>query len=130
MINYEGLHHVSLPVTDLEKAKAFYKDVLCLQEIKRPDFDFSGAWFQVGNQHIHLIVFPASEVLKKKHELNSKEAHFALRVTNYFEARDWLKKHNVTFTENQTSRSGFAQIFCADPDGHLIELHVEQKVLK
>ena len=130
MITYKQLHHVSLSVTDIEKSKAFYKNILCLKELNRPDFDFQGAWFEVGEQQIHLIVFPESKMRNGIVEINTKEAHFALRVDNYFETLEWLHQHNVKIKENKYSKSGFAQIFCCDPDGNIIELNVEQKDLE
>ncbi|PLT35124.1 VOC family protein [Bacillus sp. V5-8f] len=127
MINYMQLHHVGLNVTNLEKAKRFYSDILCLQEIERPDFDFEGAWYQIGqHQQLHLIVLPNSQTIRKDKQLNTKEGHLALRVESYEETLRWLKAHHLEILENPKSVSGFAQIFCADPDGNLIELHVEQ----
>ncbi len=126
MIEIQQIHHVSLAVTDLEKSKKFYKDVLCLEEIKRPAFDFPGAWFQVGSQQLHLIVYPSAATLRGTRELTSKEGHFAFRVASYDDTLKWLNEMNVEVLENPTSRSGFAQIFVSDPDGNLIELNTEQ----
>ncbi|MGY3715885.1 VOC family protein [Sutcliffiella cohnii] len=129
MIKYKSLHHVSLNVTDLEKAKDFYSKILCLKEIKRPDFGFPGAWYDIEGQQLHLIVDPASQTIREDKSLSSREGHFALRVESYSETLEWLKQNNVAVLEKPTSKSGFAQIFCADPDGNLIELNVEQKDL-
>ncbi|HEO8418496.1 lactoylglutathione lyase family protein [Mycobacteroides abscessus subsp. abscessus] len=129
MIKYKSLHHVSLTVTDLEKAKYFYEKILCLKELKRPDFDFSGAWYQIENQQLHLIVYPESQTIRTNKTLNSKEGHFALRVENYYDTLNWLKQNNVEIVEKPYGVSGFAQIFCVDPDGNLIELNVDQKDL-
>lgn len=129
MIKYKSLHHVSLNVTDLEKAKQFYGKTLCLKEIQRPDFGFPGAWYEIEGQQIHLIVDPSSQTIRKDQHLSSREGHFALRVENYSETLEWLKENGVESLEKPHSKSGFAQIFCADPDGNLIELNVEQKDL-
>lgn len=126
MIEIQRIHHVSLAVTDIEQAKKFYKDILCLEEIERPQFGFPGAWYQIGNQQLHLIVHPEAETLRSTNELSSKEGHFAFRVKSYDETVRWLKEKGVEIYENPTSKSGFAQIFVADPDGNLIELNTEQ----
>ncbi|MDQ0221195.1 glyoxalase [Peribacillus cavernae] len=127
MIKYELLQHVGLNVTDLEKAKHFYSQILCLKEVKRPDFDFEGAWYQLGDyQRSHLLVMPDSQTIRPDKSLSSKEGHLALRVENYQETLNWLKKNRIDVLEQPNSVSGFAQIFCADPDGNLIELNVER----
>jgi catechol 2,3-dioxygenase-like lactoylglutathione lyase family enzyme len=127
LIHYKELHHVSLTVTNLERAKDFYSNILCLKEIPRPDFDFPGAWYDIEGQQLHLIVFPDSQTIRQDKRLSSREGHFALRVTDYTATLDWLKLKGVEMIENPNSTSGFAQIFCADPDGNLIELNVDQK---
>jgi catechol 2,3-dioxygenase-like lactoylglutathione lyase family enzyme len=116
-------------VTDLEKAKHFYEQILCLKEISRPNFDFPGAWYEIGNQQLHLIQYPNAQTIRADKHLSSREGHFALRVQDYEETLAWLKKHNVEILEKPNSKSGFAQIFCADPDGNLIELNVDQNDL-
>ncbi|BCB04181.1 VOC family protein [Bacillus sp. KH172YL63] len=126
MITYHSLHHVSLTVTNLERAKAFYSDVLCLKEIDRPDFGFPGAWYEIGEQQLHLIVDPSSQTIRKDKHLSSREGHFALRVESYDKALEWLKDKGVEVLDKPQSKSGFMQIFCADPDGNLVELNVEQ----
>src|SRR5689334_18735483 len=40
-----AIHHVSLTVTDLERSRRFYSEILSLREITRPPFNFPGAWF-------------------------------------------------------------------------------------
>ena len=49
------LHHVSLPVGDLERSRRFYREVLGLEEIARPPFPFPGAWFRLGDREPRLI---------------------------------------------------------------------------
>ncbi|TLS37073.1 VOC family protein [Pseudalkalibacillus caeni] len=129
MIKYKCLHHVSLTVTDLERAKEFYGEKLCLKEISRPDFDFPGAWYEIEDQQLHLIVHPSAQTIRQDKSLSSREGHFALRVGNYYDTLEWLKQNEVEVLEKPYGKSGFAQIFCADPDGNLIELNVDQRDL-
>jgi catechol 2,3-dioxygenase-like lactoylglutathione lyase family enzyme len=126
VLHYKGLHHVSLSVTNLERAKHFYGNILCLKEIHRPNFDFPGAWYDIEGQQLHLIVHPLSQTIRQDKSLSSREGHFALRVENYEDALNWLIKNGVQMLEKPQSKSGFAQLFCADPDGNLIELNVKQ----
>ncbi|GGE25742.1 glyoxalase [Pullulanibacillus camelliae] len=129
MIDIDHLHHVSLAVTDLEKAKQFYGGILGLPELKRPPFDFPGAWYQVGNGQLHLIVHPESKTLRKTDSIDTKDGHMAIRIKDYKKALEYLKGKPVDIVEKPYSTSGFSQIFCHDPDGNLIELNVEQKDL-
>ena len=129
VIHYTGLHHVSLTVSNLERAKHFYGSILGLKEIQRPNFDFPGAWYGIEGQQLHLIVLPSSQTIRQDKRLCSMEGHFALRVKDYNKTLNWLKDKGVELLENPNSISGFAQIFCADPDGNLIELNVDQTEL-
>jgi catechol 2,3-dioxygenase-like lactoylglutathione lyase family enzyme len=56
VISIQTLHHVSIVVTDLAAATAFYGGLLGLQEVLRPAFDFEGAWYGLGDRQLHLIV--------------------------------------------------------------------------
>ncbi len=126
MLEYTEIHHVSLNVSNIEQARTFYKDVLCLQEISRPNFGFPGAWFAIQQQQLHLIEMPESQTIRKDKSLSSREGHVAFRVKNYQTTLDWLQQKGVDILEKPNNKSGFSQIFCADPDGNLIELNVEQ----
>src|SRR4030095_11036826 len=51
------LQHCGLIVADLERSRAFYGGALGLEEVPRPhNFVFAGAWFQIGDDQIHLLV--------------------------------------------------------------------------
>ncbi|WP_100405803.1 VOC family protein [Bacillus solitudinis] len=129
MIEPLCIHHVSLTVKSLAETRSFYHDILCLKELKRPNFNFEGTWFQIGNQQLHLIVDP-NHTINSERTINSRAPHFAFRVRDYYETLDWLKAHQIEVVAKPDSRSGFAQIFCSDPSGNTIELHVEQSDLR
>jgi glyoxylase I family protein len=121
MIQHESLHHVSLIVTDLERARAFYTGILGLREMERPPFDFPGIWYSVGNtdQQLHLIVHGGET--KRTGRIDTRDGHFAIRVSNYEQTLEWLRKQNVEHTANPDSITGFTQIFLMDPDHNVIE---------
>ncbi|MFC4103299.1 VOC family protein [Paenibacillus xanthanilyticus] len=123
MLAIDGYHHVSILVTDLARAKAFYKNILGLKEIPRPPFDFPGAWFAVGEngQQLHLIVHDGET--RRAGGIDTRDGHFALRVADYEAAIDWLSGHGLKYRAKPDSITGFAQIFLLDPDHNIIELN-------
>ena len=113
------LNHVALHVKDLEASKTFYGDVLGLPPKKRPDFDFDGAWFQLGPmRELHLLVGREQEVVS-----HHRGTHFALEVTSRDEAVAHLASKNIEIARGPQQRpDGAWQIFILDPDGYWVEL--------
>jgi catechol 2,3-dioxygenase-like lactoylglutathione lyase family enzyme len=126
-IEIETLHHVSLSVTDLERARTFYSGVLGLREIERPAFDFPGAWFALGDRQLHLIVHPTPRSLRGTTEVDPRDGHFALRVKSHGEALACLRAHGVEVRDNPRNATLWEQIHFTDPDGNVIELNAERK---
>lgn len=126
----EGIHHVSLLVTDLERSRAFYRDIVGLEEIERPPFSFPGAWFRIGEggQQLHLIVY-YGETLRSG-GIDTRDGHFAIRVKDFDETLARLKQHGVDYVANRDSVAGFAQIFVLDPDRNIIEFNAPRQVGK
>ncbi len=114
------LNHVALHVADLEKSIAFYRDLLGLEVMHRPGFNFPGAWFRIGTdynfQEIHLI---AREV---KDPTPPRERHFALMIDDSSAWADELRRQGIAFTGPKPRPDGAMQIFLRDPDEHVIEL--------
>jgi glyoxylase I family protein len=123
VIVVETLHHVSIPVIDLERAKRFYHAVLGLRELDRPPFDFRGAWYAVGDRQLHLIVHPETRTLRRTTSIDSRDGHFALRAQNYRDTVRHLQQHGVPCRERPENLTSWPQLFVADPDGNIIELN-------
>jgi catechol 2,3-dioxygenase-like lactoylglutathione lyase family enzyme len=132
-VDITSLHHVSLAVTDLERSRAFYREVLGLEEIERPPFDFPGAWFRVGDRQLHLIVHARPTL--RSGGIDSRDVHVALRVRSYAATVAALRTHGYTpdaaderrrLREHPRGKAGFPQIFLLDPDRHVIELNAER----
>ena len=114
------LNHVALHVADVPRSVAFYRDVLSLPVMDRPDFDFPGAWFLLGEeQELHLI--GDRELPVHSHH---RGGHMALTVDDLDVWESHLDSHNATRRPRQTRSDGALQTFVQDPDGHWIELCV------
>ena len=106
--------HVSVIVTDLARSRRFYRDVLGLKEIAKPKtFDFAVLWFDLGNQHLHLLLKGRPDALSPR--------HFALRVADAEAARAYFRERGVPIDET-TPIPGADRFFIHDPDGNRIEV--------
>jgi catechol 2,3-dioxygenase-like lactoylglutathione lyase family enzyme len=133
MLEIETLHHVAVPVSDLERSKAFYTDVLGLKEIPRPPFSFDGAWYEVGNRQLHLIV-TKDPTFRRGKGVESRDGHVALRVKSFRLALEYLESKGYRPGNEDTLHSmrvnisgppGFPQMHILDPDRNLIEINAE-----
>jgi lactoylglutathione lyase len=113
------LNHVAVHVRDLEASKRFYGEVLELKPKKRPDFDFEGAWYQLGpTRALHLLAGREADVVS-----HPRGAHFAFEVPDIQEARQQLLAKGVEIDRGPQERpDGAWQIFLLDPDGYWVEL--------
>ena len=120
MSTFLALHHVSVLVSDTERALLFYRDLLGLSlDESRPALDFPGAWLVVGDQQIHLIEIPQHMPAGPVIAHGGRDRHFALLVSDLEPVRCRLEAGGVDYT---LSRSGRRALFCRDPDGNAIEL--------
>ena len=117
---------MTIAVRDLERAMQFYGVVLGLREIVRPGFDFSGAWYALGDRQLHLIVNDAAGTLRDAHDPTSREGHFALRVSDWKAAVEHLKASGVEVLERPENVTPWTQAYVADPDGNVIELNADR----
>jgi catechol 2,3-dioxygenase-like lactoylglutathione lyase family enzyme len=119
----ETLHHVSINVTDLERARHFYSVVLGLAELQRPPFDFAGIWYALGDRQLHLIVHPPTRTLRGTSVIDGRDGHFALRIADFDAVLAHLQAHGVPLVERRENATPWAQIYVTDPDGNVIELN-------
>ncbi len=108
------IDHVSVIITDVERSRAFYRDVLGLEEIARPrTFDFVVVWFRLGNQQLHLLLKDRPDTVSPR--------HFALRVSDCRAARAYFVARGVA-VEETTPIPGADRFFIRDPDQNRIEV--------
>ena len=108
------IDHVSVLITDVERSRRFYCDLLGLKEIAKPrTFTFVALWFELGDQQLHL--------LQKERPDTRSPRHFALRVKDVQAARRFVRERGVT-PEETTVIPGCGRFFVYDPDGNRIEI--------
>lgn len=113
------LLHVSLLVSDLEQARAFYEGVLHLTpSASRPDMVFDGVWYEVGAQQIHLLALPNPDPVDGRPEHGGRDRHAALGVDDLSHLKQALEQAGVPYS---LSQSGRPALFCRDPDGNALE---------
>lgn len=122
MLKVTGLSHGSFPVRDIEVSKKFYGEVLGLEEVERPAFDFPGAWYAVGDRQLHLIqsnrLPERADDGRKPYPLNT---HIAFDVADVAAAKATLEAAGANYREVH-SPGALWQLFVYDPDGNMIEL--------
>ena len=126
-----AFHHFQVTVTDLEKSRAFYGGFLELPELKRPEFAFPGAWFELaGGQELHIVRIP-DPLWRAPKAMGIYETHIALRVSSFRAAVDKLHAagfhedlpddHPLKLVIKTHSPTGYPQVYFFDPDRHLLE---------
>ena len=112
------LNHVAIEVRDVARTVDFYRRVLQLESLPRPDFDFPGHWFRLGTtQELH-IIGPRGHAA----QAGSRGNHFALMIDDAGAWEAKLTREGAHFMPMKVRPDGACQLFVQDPDGHWIEL--------
>ena len=114
-LTFKRVHHVSINVTDADESIRFYREVLELEPLARPPFDFAGAWFALGEQQLHLIEAPGF--------VAPVGQHFALFVDDIGATMAVLTERGVKVSRVAEIPGVCLQAFFADPTGNSIELN-------
>jgi len=128
-IRVQRVGHVVLKVRDLERAAAFYREVIGLSEVARGTFGRRMAFFSAGGDNHHDLALmevgagapvPGAEAVGLY--------HVALKVGDSLDdlraVRAHLQAHGVArmaLADHRVSQS----IYLNDPDGNGLELYVD-----
>jgi catechol 2,3-dioxygenase-like lactoylglutathione lyase family enzyme len=115
-------HHVSVCVSDLDRARAFYGGRLGLKEIARPAFKFPGVWYALdGDIALHIMVteWPAPRPAPERFDL--VHPHFALWTDDADQTFERLHAAGLSVHDFISTPTGLRQLFVDDPDGNRVE---------
>ncbi|MEM1384340.1 MAG: VOC family protein [Pseudomonadota bacterium] len=118
------LDHVNVRTARLAEMRAWYADVLGLNDGWRPDFAFPGAWLYAGEDAVvHLIGVDAAPGAD---QADLRLEHFALFAggpaeLDAFRAR--MKSKGIPIREGHPPGAGITQVNIHDPDGN--HIHVD-----
>lgn len=121
-----GLNHVNLraPAPLLEQLRAFYRDVLGLQEGERPAFASRGYWLYAGGVAVmHLSVQRDDETPRAASDVPGVFDHFALTASDPSALAQRLQAHGVAFEVSRSDLTRQHQFFFNDPAGNGVELN-------
>jgi catechol 2,3-dioxygenase-like lactoylglutathione lyase family enzyme len=117
-----GLDHVNLLIDDgdaaLQRARAFYGELLGLETVERPtntDSGRPGLWFRCGNQQLHLTTEPDASRVNQ-----TSRRHPAFRVANLESMRARLEAAGVEIIAGNRF-PGQERFFARDPWGNRLE---------
>jgi len=112
----ERVDFVSVPVTDLERSTAFYRDTLGLEQIGE------GAWpeFQLG-ENVSLYLVDPTNIGQEFRGPHSSP--IALRVADVEEARTSLEAKGIVFEGDTFDTSVCHMAHFSDPNGNVFMLH-------
>lgn len=111
--------HVSVIVSDVERALTFYRDVLGLPlDPARPDLGYPGAWLTLGDQQLHLLQLPNPDPVAGRPAHGGRDRHVAISVSDFGALRRQLDAQGIQYTLSQSGRTA---MFVRDPDGNALE---------
>ncbi|MBE7464484.1 MAG: VOC family protein [Planctomycetes bacterium] len=114
-MNVERLDHVTVNVTDLDRAMRFYGGLFKMREVPRPEsFTFPGAWYDLHGTFLHLVVVKQPDALTSR--------HMALWTSDVRAAAQAVEAAGFPVRWDRTKIPGVDRFFTDDPDGNRVEV--------
>ena len=120
----DGVHHVGVNVRDLDRAEAFYTDVLGFKVIDRYQEEIRHSMLDTGATKIHLFEstdLKFDEAIDRLSEDGYAHMAFGTSREKFPKVMEELKKHNVLFRGPLILGKGESVHF-KDPDGNHLEI--------
>jgi catechol 2,3-dioxygenase-like lactoylglutathione lyase family enzyme len=122
-----GLFHIAIKTNDLDRTRRFYKEVIGLAEVERPNFGYPGAWLGVpipGGAGI-LHIYAGGPALGADGVAPIGTAaidHVSLTAAGYHAFIERIRGFGLYWREFLVPGTTLWQIFVYDPNGVQLEL--------
>jgi catechol 2,3-dioxygenase-like lactoylglutathione lyase family enzyme len=123
-MDLDGVHHIGLNVSDLERAESFYTDVLGFKVIDRYQDEIRHSMLEAGITKIHLFEstdLEFDDAINRLSEDGYAHIGFGTNRKQLPQIMEELRKHNVPFRGPLILGKGESLHF-KDPDGNHLEI--------
>ena len=120
----DGVHHIGVNVCDLDRAEAFYTEVLGFKVIDRYQEEIRHSMLDTGAAKIHLfesIDLKFDEAIHRLSEDGYAHMAFGTSRERFPQVMEELKKNNIRFRGPLILGKGESVHF-KDPDGNHLEI--------
>lgn len=114
----QGFNHVTIDVSDLNRALSFYTEVLQMRLVHQGRHD---AYLEWGTAWVCLQERPS--LPEQRPQLGVNHVAFSIRAEDFDEAVKTLRRMNVPTVRGPVQRGTGWSINFLDPDGTQLELH-------
>ena len=126
----DGVHHIGVNVRDLDRAEAFYTDVLGFKVIDRYQEEIRHSMLDTGAAKIHLfesIDLKFEEAIHRLSEDGYAHKAFGKSRERFPQVMAELKKNNIPFRGPLILGKGESVHF-KDPDGNHLEIRCPAEI--
>lgn len=113
-----GTDFVTIPITDFDRSRSFYRDTLGLEEGKRWG-EMPAMEFETGNLTI-AIMEPTAFGQEFR---NAGGSSVVLQVDDFDQAKADLESKGVQFVTDKIDSGVCYQAYFSDPDGNVLGIH-------
>jgi catechol 2,3-dioxygenase-like lactoylglutathione lyase family enzyme len=140
MFKIKGVHHLGLPVNNLDRAKKFYTEVLGMQCTKVDEDQETGSLFKEAMGHYpmtarlfmqngdELVLFERSKPIDRG-AFDDGTSHISLELAkeDFTTAVADLKKAGVQILYEEHVRPTGRSVYFLDPEGNYLQIHTPLK---
>jgi catechol 2,3-dioxygenase-like lactoylglutathione lyase family enzyme len=129
-IPLQGLRHLALRVTDIQKARDFYQGLLGMKTVWEPDPE--NVYLSSGQDNLALHQIPNAELAQYRQGIGQFMDHFGFLIEKPEQVEEIFKKMETAgvriIKPVKQHRDGSVSFYMADPDGNVIQILYEPTI--